>query len=113
MFIAPGLLHVNHCALPQFEAAYPDDQRPRKAIEAARRWVRKPSAGYAAAANAAYAATYAYAAANAADNAAYAATYAADNAANAAASAASTAREAERKWQVKRLRQYLDGKVAP
>jgi len=82
--------------LPVFEAQRPGDDRPRKAIEAARacaagtigeREARK-------------------AAAAAADAAAYA--YAADaDAAYAAADAA--AREKERAWQAARLREYLTG----
>ena len=89
----------------EYEKRYPDDKRPRRAIEAAKAWLENPteenraayaasaaSAAYAAyAANAAKAAAYAaYAAANAAYAAAYAANaaaYAAD-AANAAANAA-------------------------
>lgn len=70
--------------LPIFEARYPDDRRPRLAIEAAR-----------GAADA-----YAYAAASAA--------YAAD-AAYAAADAADAARSSEREWQLNRVREYLRG----
>ena len=67
-----------------FEKKYPDDKRPRQAIEAAKAWVNIPNqknsdAAYTAA-NAAYAASGAYAAA-----------YAASGAARAAASAASGA----------------------
>jgi len=85
-----------------YEKKYPEDQRPRQAIEAAKTWLKDPSeknknAAYAAdaayAAYAAYAADVAYAAANAAyaADAAYAATaatYAADYAAYAATYAA-------------------------
>jgi len=84
-----------------YEKEYPDDKRPRKAIKAAKEYLKNPSAN---AANAAYAAanaanaTYAtanaanaaYAAANAA-NATYAAANAAANAANAAYAAANAA----------------------
>ena len=71
--------------LPIFEKKHPKDDRPRKAIEAAKNWLANPT-NAAAAAAAAYAA--AYAAADAAD-AAYAAYVAADvDAADAAASAA-------------------------
>ena len=71
-----------------FEKKYPNDDRPRKAIEAAKAWLKEPTetnrAAYAAAnadaANAAYAAANAYAA--------YAAAYAAYAAANAADAAA-------------------------
>jgi hypothetical protein len=75
-----------------FEKKYPNDNRPRKAIEAAKNYLKDPSAAnkkvaYAAAAAAAYAAAYATnAAAYAADAAAYAA-YAADAAAAYAAAA--------------------------
>jgi hypothetical protein len=75
--------------LKVFENKYPDDKRPREAVEAAKNYIKRPSKKTkkdAAAANAAYAA---YAAANAA-NAAYAA-YAAANAANAAYAAAANA----------------------
>ena len=80
-------------ALPIWEAKYPEDMSPRRAIEAAKEWLKNPSAD--AAANAAYAADAAVNAAYAADaaaNAAYAAHAAAApayaTAANAAASAA-------------------------
>jgi hypothetical protein len=92
--------------LPVFEQKYPNDNRPRKAIEAAKAWLDSPdvvnaavAAGYAAH-NAANAAVYAVAyAADAAANAAYAANagnaanaaVAANNAANAAAYAAEAA----------------------
>jgi len=74
--------------LPLFEARFPDDDRPRKAIEAAR-------SGDADAAYAAYAAYAAACAADAAD--AYAAAYAvyAANAARAADAAADAARAAD------------------
>ncbi len=94
--------------LALFEEKYPNDKRPREAIEAALRFAEHPTpenrdAAYAAAcaaanayaanaaANAAYAAAYAaanaYAAYAAAANAAYAAAYAANAAANAATAA--------------------------
>jgi hypothetical protein len=76
--------------LPIFEAKFPDDDRPRKAIEAAQAYLRGEDAACAAcaadAADAADAARAAYAAARAA----YAAAYAAD-AARAAAYAARAA----------------------
>jgi len=75
-----------------FEKKYPEDDRPRKAIEAAKAWLKNPCKETAdAAANAADAA--ADAAANAADAAANAA-YAAANAAYAAAYAAYVANAA-------------------
>ena len=67
---AESVLHI-------YENQYPDDNRPRKAIEAAQNYLKKPSnaAAYAAyeAAKAAYAAIAAYEAANAAAYAAKAA----------------------------------------
>ena len=72
-----------------YEGKYPNDKRPRNAIEAAKAYVQNPSKktkAYAAA-DAAYAAYAAYAAAYAADAAAYAA-YAAAAAAYAAYAAA-------------------------
>ncbi len=119
-----------------WEARYPDDDRPRKAIEAA----RGGSAEAYAAANVAYAAAYAAAnvaysaysaatatvyadaakaAANAAEayaaaNVAYAAAYAAANVAYSAYSAANAAYSAayaadERAWQKCHLKELLDG----
>jgi hypothetical protein len=72
--------------LPIFEKRYPNDSRPRKAVEAARTWVTCPSPEN----RAAYAADAAYAAAA---YAAYAA-YAADAA-------------YARKWQADRLRELF------
>ena len=69
-----------------FEKKYPKDTVPRKAIAAAKNYLKNPSEKNKNAANAANAA--AYAAANAAANAAYAAAYAANAAAYAAANAA-------------------------
>ena len=71
--------------LPIFEKEYPKDDRPRKAIEAARAYALKPTKELASAASnaasaASYVATNAADAANAA-NAAYAASYAASDAA--------------------------------
>jgi hypothetical protein len=73
--------------LPIFEGEHPTDDRPRKAIETAQKWLDEPTEENAASANAAYAAASANAAAYAAAsaNAAYAAASA--NAAYAAASA--------------------------
>ena len=72
-----------------FEKKYPDDKRPRNAINAAKKYLKNPSLKNKNAANAANAA--AYAAADAAAYAAYAAANAAANAANAAANAANAA----------------------
>ena len=78
-----------------FESARPGDDRPRKAIEAAKAWLADHSANARAAANAAaYAAYAAYAAADAAVDAAANAAYAANAAANAAADAAANAARA-------------------
>jgi hypothetical protein len=102
------VLWAIYCAeqvLDIFEVNHPKDDRPRKAIQAAKDYLAgkitidevraaaayADSAAYAAAANAAYADSAAYAAANAAAyaaNAAYAAAYAAANAAADAAYAA-------------------------
>jgi len=82
---AEGVLHI-------FEQDYPQDQRPRQAIEVARRWLAEPTeANRLHAADAAYAATYAAntaAASAAAYAAASAAAYAASDAAASAAGAA-------------------------
>ena len=85
--------------LPKFEAKHPEDKRPRRAIQAAKRWLKSPTKEnqYAAAYAAASAA---YAAASAATYAAYAA-YAAADAASAAYAAADAA---ERKWQADKIR---------
>jgi hypothetical protein len=114
-------------ALSIFESKYPDDNRPRLAIEAARGGgaanaadaatyaadAANAAANAANAANAADAATYAadaatYAAyaANAA-NAADAAAYAADAAAYAADAAARAAYNSETTWQAIRLMHYI------
>ena len=60
-----------------FEKKYPDDKRPRKAIEAAKAWVKSPTKENAAAASSAAYAAYAYYAAYTATAAAYTATAAA------------------------------------
>jgi hypothetical protein len=86
--------------IEDFEKKYPEDKRPRQAIEAAEKWVKKPTEknrnAVDAAANAANAAAYAANAANAANAAASAANAAnaAANAANAAAYAAASAANA-------------------
>ena len=80
-----------------YESKYPDDKRPRQAIEAAKAYLHRPSKNAARAAYAAYAAhaaahaAAAYAAYAAADAAADAAAYAAAHAAHAAAHAAAAA----------------------
>ena len=112
--------HVLHI----FEKAYPDDKRPRRVIETARRYALGAATDeeLAAAGDAAWAAARtartawdaAWAAARTARTA-WAATWAAAWAARAAAGAAGDAGDAawgaagaaERKWQVGRLAQYL------
>jgi hypothetical protein len=88
--------------LPIFEKEFPNDDRPRRAIKAARDFARGKisDAARAAAGAAAWAAAWA---------AAGAAAWDARDAAWAAARAAAwdAARDAERKWQAKRLFWYL------
>ena len=88
VFLAIGLAEK---ALPVWEEKYPEDSRPRKAIEAAKEWLKNPSDVHAvAAASAASAAHAAASAARAAANAtaaAAAAAYAAHAVANAHAAA--------------------------
>ena len=79
-------LNWSWVVLPIFEKAYPKDDRPRKAIEAARAYALNPSK------ETAYAAAYAAAAdADAANAAACASAYEAAEAAEAAANAAHAA----------------------
>ena len=75
--------------LPIFESKFPEDRRPREAIEAAKACLKDPTD---ADANVAYAA--AYAASRAAANVAYAAAYVASRAANVAYAAADAASRA-------------------
>ena len=83
--------------LRHYEDRYPEDKRPREAIQAALKWAKDPTeAESAAAAAAAYAASAAYAAYAAAAYAAYA-----------AADAAYAARSEEREWQSDRLLKLL------
>ncbi len=127
LFAADCAEHVLHF----YEDKYPDDDRPRKAIEASRKYARKEidAAAWAAASDAASDAARDAAGAAASDAAWYAAWYAAWaaawdaawDAAWAAASAAASdaardaawaaARAAETQWQGTRLLEYLDGKV--
>lgn len=112
--------------LPHFEKKYPGDDRPRKAIEAARAWTRgeirvgearaaavaahaaardaDEGAARAAARATGHAAGTAHMAAHARHAAAYAVT-AATNAAVSTAAAAATAEE--REWQFRRLPEHL------
>ena len=73
-----------------YEKQYPNDDRPRKAIKAAKAYLNKPTEENKAAAYAAHAAAYAAADAAAANAAAYAAAYAAYAAAYAAYAAYAT-----------------------
>ena len=85
--------------LPIYEKKYPDDDRPRKAIKAARKYANgKITKEQMAAADAAGAAAGA---------AARAAAW--DAAGAAAGDAAGAAMDAERKWQIERLQKILDG----
>jgi hypothetical protein len=131
LFAADCAEHV----LGLYESKYPNDTRPRNAIQAARDFANGRisldelnAAAYAAYANAAaayaanaanaaaaYAAYAAAAAANTA-NAAYAAAAnaanaAAANAANVAYAANAAAANAEREWQLERLTHYLEVKL--
>ncbi len=94
-----------------FEKKYPNDPRPRNAINAAKKVIEADieENRNAAAADAAAYAAYAAVAADAAADAAYAA------AAAAAADAAAgfEAREAEKAWQSNRMLAYLDRRVKP
>jgi len=101
-----------------YERKYPDDKRPRNAIEAAKAYLKNPCAKTKAAAvnaytaaYAAYAAAYAYATANVAYAASNAAAYAADAASNAAAyyaayAAACAADAAERRKMQAKILKY-------
>jgi len=122
--IDESLLHIFACdcaekVLPIFEKKYPNDDRPRKAIEAKRKWLKKEfiddqlsaaaraasdawSASTASAAWAASAAARAASDARAATSAGWAAT--------SAARAASDARAIERQWQIDHLIELLEGK---
>ena len=77
--------------LPNFEAVFPGDDRPRNAIAAAREWLLQPSDSAASAARAARAAYRAASAANAAADSAASADNAADDSVANAASAAAAA----------------------
>ena len=114
---ASRVLHI-------FEKKYPDDLRPRQALEAAMRWLNSPTKTNRVAAVAAAAAAYAAAdAAFEAGDAAYAATYAAArsaadavyNASFATAYAAEANRENRSKeiaWQRQCLQSIVDRSIA-
>jgi len=110
--------------LPIFEAAYPDDKRPRRAIEVARRFVAGDAtkeemvAARGAARDSAWAVVAAAWTASAAARASGGAAWDDREAARAARVAARAARDAawddwdaERDWQEKRLRAYLRGEA--
>jgi hypothetical protein len=122
------VLWATDCAehvLPYFEEQYPNDPRPRKAVEAGRAWVRDEItmseartaafAAHAAAREAAHAA--ARAAARAAGHAA-ATAHVADHAVHAAAYALTSTdttevRACERDWQYQHLPKHLQHVVFP
>ena len=83
--------------LPIFERVWPEDKRPRHAIDVARRF-----------ANGSASASELAAARDAAWDAARDAAWAA-----AGAAAGDAARDVERKWQTSRLLKYLNGKIKP
>ena len=111
--------------LPYFEEKYPKDDRPRKALEAGRAWVRGEiamsearaaafaahsaarDAEHAAARAAARAAGHAVATAHVAGHARHAATYAVTAATYAASEDADAATATERDWQHQRLPEHL------
>ena len=103
--------------LPLFEAEYPDDDRPRKAIDAARAYARgeitkeQLADARASARDAAAAAAWDAARAAARDDARADARAAAAAAAGAAARAA--ARDAERAWQQQRIDEVVAERAKP
>jgi hypothetical protein len=118
--------------LPYFEEEYPKDNRPRKAVEAARAWARGEivvsearaaafaahaaardvDRGHAGARAAARAAGHAAATAHVAGHAGHAATYAVTAATHAAAFAAAVDAK-ERDWQYRHLPKHLRPVVFP
>lgn len=52
-------IYAAELVIKMYEKEYPNDDRPRKAIEAAKKWLKKPSVYAAHAAHAAYAAAHA------------------------------------------------------
>ena len=116
--------------LPYFEEEYPKDNRPRKAVEAARAWARGEIAvsearaaafaahaaardvDHAGARAAARAAGHAAATAHVAGHAGHAATYAVTAATHAAAFAAAVDAK-ERDWQYRHLPKHLRPVVFP
>jgi hypothetical protein len=123
------VLWATDCAehvLPYFEEKYPNDSRPRKAVEAGRAWVRgeiamseartaafaahaaaRAAADHAAARAAARAAGHAAATAHVADHAGHAATYALTATSAALPIDTTEAQTHERDWQYQRLPSHL------
>ena len=117
--------------LPHFENNYPEDDRPRKAVEAGRAWARGEiacgkaraaavaahaaarDADRAAARAAARAAGHAAATAHMAAHARHAAAYAVNAAAAAIPTDAGTASATERDWQHRRLPKHLRSVMFP
>jgi hypothetical protein len=117
--------------LEHFERLHPDDERPRRAIDAARAWARgelsvadartRASRAHAAARSsddaaaraAARAAGHAAASAHVAGHARHAAAYAAHAVAAASDGAALTARLGECEWQAQRLPPHLRAAALP
>jgi hypothetical protein len=117
--------------LPYFEEKYPNDDRPRKAVEAARAWTGDTipvseardasfaahtaarAATQTAAREAARAAGHAAATAHVDDHAPHAATYSVKAATAAAPPDADTATAEERDWQFRRLPKHLRSVVFP
>jgi hypothetical protein len=111
------VLWATDCAehvLPYFEEQYPNDPRPRKAVEAGRAWVRDEitmsearTAAHAAARSAARAAGHAAATAHVADHAVHAAAYALTS------TDTTEVRACERDWQYQHLPKHLQHVVFP
>ena len=127
-------LWATDCAdhvLPCFETQYPDDNRPRRAVEAGRAWVRDEIAcgkartaalaAHAAARDAddpaaraaARAAGHAAATAHVAGHARHAATYAVKAVTYASGTTDADAAAKERDWQLRHLPEHLRASVFP
>jgi hypothetical protein len=124
------VLWATDCAehvLPSFEEQYPNDPRPRKAVEAGRAWVRDEIAmseartaafaAHAAARDADHAAAraagHAAATAHVADHAVHAAAYARTAISAATPTDTAEARARERDWQYQHLPKHLQRVVFP
>jgi hypothetical protein len=94
--------------LPVFEKKYPNDKRPRKAIQTAKRWLRTGSKkGLRAAVYDGYTTYAGYAAANVAGHAAGYAADAADAASAADAACAANATDATDATAIVKIRKYF------